>query len=113
MGIAYVQFAVSHSSRYRVMFGDFVHSGTEDPEFIQEASMAFQVLVDALAALQLKGVVRRDEPPRLARFVWATVHGVAMLGIDDQLQHQRADAGELIRYTVGRLRAALAPDNDE
>jgi AcrR family transcriptional regulator len=109
MGVAYVQFAITHPAHYRVMFGGFVDSGVKDPEFVQQAAAAFQVLVDALVALQRDGQVRRDEPRQLAQFVWATVHGVAMLGIEGQLQHQHADAGDLIQYAVGRLRAALAP----
>ncbi len=109
MGIAYVQFAITHPSHYRVMFGGFINSGVKDPEFVEQASAAFQVLVDALMALQREGLVRRDEPRQLAQFVWATVHGVAMLGIDGQLQHQHADARDLIQYAVDRLRAALAP----
>jgi len=109
MGIAYVQFAITHPAHYRVMFGGFIDSGIKDPEFEEQASAAFQVLVDALIALQREGLVRRDEPRQLAQFVWATVHGVAMLGIDGQLQHQHADARDLIQYAVDRLRAALAP----
>src|SRR5688572_27179797 len=45
MGEAYLQFAVTHPSHYRVMFGRFVESGARDPELIQEAEAAFQALV--------------------------------------------------------------------
>src|ERR1700726_613107 len=34
LGIAYVQFAVAHSSHYRVMFGRFVESCAKDGELI-------------------------------------------------------------------------------
>jgi AcrR family transcriptional regulator len=109
MGMAYVQFALAHPSHYRVMFGGFVDAEAKDPEFLDEASGAFQVLVDALVALQRDGVVRSDDTQQLARFVWAAVHGMAMLGIDGQLQHQRADILDLIHYAARRLRAGLAP----
>src|SRR5688500_3365909 len=46
MGAAYVQFAVAHPSHYRVMFGRFLESCSKDAEFIQEATAAFQVLVE-------------------------------------------------------------------
>jgi AcrR family transcriptional regulator len=108
MGIAYVQFAVTHPSHYRVMFGGFVDSGAKDPAFEQEAASAFDALVDALRALQQGGLIRTDDLPQLAQFVWATVHGVAMLGIDGQLQHQDGNAMALAHFAVGRLRAALA-----
>lgn len=109
MGVAYVRFAISHPAYYRVMFGGFVDSGAKDPAFVEEASRAFGVLVDTLAALQRDGLIRADDPGQLARFVWATVHGVAMLGIDGQLAHQHADVRELIHYAVSRMRPALAP----
>jgi AcrR family transcriptional regulator len=107
MGVAYVRFAVSHPSHYRVMFGGFVDAEIKDPEFIEEATTAFDVLVDALIALQQAGLVRADEPRQLAHFVWATVHGVALLGIDGQLQHQQADAIELAHFAVSRLRTGI------
>jgi AcrR family transcriptional regulator len=107
MGIAYVRFAVTHPSHYRVMFGGFVDSGAKDPEFEHDAASAFDALVDALKALQQGGVIRHDDLQQLARFVWATVHGVAMLGIDGQLQHQDADAMALAHFAVERLRASL------
>ena len=112
MGIAYVDFAVTHPSHYRVMFGGSVDAGAKDPTFDQDASWAFEVLVTALVTLQTDGLIRTGDPVQLAQFVWATVHGVAMLGIDGKLQHQDADAMDLARFAVGRIQASLtAMDN--
>ena len=47
--------------------------------------MPFQALVDAIVALQQQGLMRADDPLQLARFIWALVHGIAMLVIDGQL----------------------------
>ena len=85
MGKAYVQFAVAHPSHYRVMFGGFIESAAKDDHFVAEAKAAFQVLVDALVEQQNAGDIRRDDPLLMARFVWALVHGTAMLVIDGQL----------------------------
>src|SRR4030095_99003 len=52
MGVAYVLFAVANPSHYRVMFGGFVDPKASEPELANEASGAFQALVDALAAPQ-------------------------------------------------------------
>jgi AcrR family transcriptional regulator len=110
MGGAYVRFAVSHPSHYRVMFGGLVKDGAHDPELMQEASGAFQALVDALVAQQRAGLVRDDEPIALARFVWAVVHGVAMLAIDGQLKNQQADLDNMIGYTNDRIRFGIASE---
>jgi hypothetical protein len=107
MGEAYLQFAVTHPSHYRVMFGRFVESGVRDPDLIREAGGAFQALVDALVAQQREGLVRRDDPVILARFVWSVVHGVAMLTIDGQLQG--ADGTECLpgHYVAQRIQSAV------
>jgi hypothetical protein len=42
----------------------------------------------------------------MARYVWSVVHGVAMLGIDGQLQSSDG-VDELIRYASERLRTGI------
>jgi AcrR family transcriptional regulator len=107
MGEAYFRFAVAHPAHYRVMFGRFVESGARDPHLIEEAEAAFQALVTALVEQQGERRVRADDPVLLARFVWAVVHGIAMLTIDGQLGAGE-DAGTLLgRYAAPRIRAAI------
>jgi AcrR family transcriptional regulator len=106
MGRAYVRFAVTHPSHYRVMFGGFVDSCAKDAAFMDEAKSAFQVLVDSLVAQQEAGIVRRDDPVLLARFIWSVVHGISMLAIDGQLPP--GDDESLIRFAIDRLRTAIA-----
>jgi AcrR family transcriptional regulator len=107
MGVAYVRFAIAHPSHYRVMFGSFVEACAKDVELAAEASAAFQVLVDALVAQQKASVIVRDDPLLLAQFVWAVVHGVAMLAIDGPLRGREPGAERLIAYAVERIRASL------
>ncbi len=106
MGVAYVHFAVANPSHYRVMFGGFVDPKASESELTVEAASAFQALVDALAALQRDAIVRAEDTLKMARFVWAVVHGVAMFGIDGQLREPGA-VEELIRYALDRLRTGI------
>jgi AcrR family transcriptional regulator len=106
MGVAYIDFAVANPSHYRVMFGGFVDPKACDPELAAEAAGAFQALVDALATLQHDAVMRAEDTVKMARFVWAVVHGVAMLGIDGQLREPGA-VEELMRYALERLRTGI------
>jgi AcrR family transcriptional regulator len=123
MGVAYVRFAVAHPSHYRVMFGaDIPKDGADihedggdirededaNPELAQEGAGSFQVLVDAITALQEQDLARRDDPHQMAMFVWAAVHGVAMLAIDGRLGHQALAIESLTEYTTDRIRAAIA-----
>jgi AcrR family transcriptional regulator len=102
MGVAYVRFAVANPSHYRVMLGGFVDPKASEPELAAEAAGAFQALVDALAALQRDAIIRAEDTVMMARFVWAVVHGVAMLGIDGQLP-EPGGVEELMRYAIERL----------
>jgi hypothetical protein len=90
------------------MFGGFVDAGAADPQLPQEGAGAFQALVDALVSLQRQGLVVEDPPLQLAQFIWSTVHGIAMLAIDGQLQGNPANGEDLIRYAVDRLRTGIA-----
>ena len=109
MGVAYVRFAVGNPAHYRVMFGGFVDPKASEPELATEASGAFQALVDAIAALQRDGLVRGDDTVTMARFVWAVVHGVAMLGINGQLR-EPGGVEDLMRYALERLRSGIAAE---
>ena len=88
------------------MFGGFIESAAKDDHFVVEAKAAFQVLVDALVEQQNAGDIRRGDPVLMARFVWAIVHGTAMLVIDGQLP-EAAQKDALERYTFERLDAAI------
>ena len=107
MGVAYVRFAASHPSHYRVMFGADIF-GAEHADLAQEGAGAFQVLADAIVALQEHGQARRDDPRQMAMFVWATTHGVAMLAIDGRLGQEASAIDTLTHYMTGRVLAAIA-----
>ena len=111
MGLAYVRFALENPSYYRVMFGGFLARPDPDPELSQEASGAFQALVDALVEQQQTGLVRKDDPLQLARLIWSLVHGIAMLAIDGHLQHTEADAESLSVFAFERIRTGIADSN--
>ena len=104
MGEAYVRFAVAHPSHYRVMFGGHIRDAAPDSDLVREGAGAFQVLVDAIVSQQQQGLVRPDNPLELAQYIWATVHGIAMLAIDGQLK-QSTDA--VIRFANQRMRSGI------
>ena len=106
MGLAYVRFAIANPSHYRVMFGGFVVYAHSDPELVTEATAAFQVLVDAIVEQQGQGLIRGDDPLQMARYIWAVVHGIAMLVIDGQLP-PTALPDELATFAMHRIRDGI------
>lgn len=113
MGVAYVGFAVAHPSHYRVMFGDYRRLCEGHDDLQGAAGSAFDALLQAITALQTARLARHDDPMLMAQFVWATVHGIALLAIDGQMG-PAPESGErltaLLRYSLVRLRAALDAD---
>jgi AcrR family transcriptional regulator len=108
MGVAYVRFAVSNPSHYRVMFGGFSDLAAKDPELEADAHAAFAVLVDALESLQASGEIMSHDREQLAQYIWAAVHGVAMLAIDGQLGPDPGIADGLARFAIERLKYGIA-----
>jgi AcrR family transcriptional regulator len=111
MGMAYVRFAVANPAHYRVMFGGFLAPQEGEPEFASESAGAFQALVDALVTLQRDAVVRKDDTVTMARFIWAVVHGVALLAIDGQLP-EPGSIEVLTHYALERLSTGIAADSN-
>jgi AcrR family transcriptional regulator len=103
MGKAYVRFAVTHPSHYRVMFGGGVTPSDKGSQDAGPGADAFQVLVDAIEAQQQAGLVHRDDPRQLALYIWSVVHGVAMLALDGMLPPQ-VTAESLAAFAILRMR---------
>ncbi len=45
---------------------------------------------------------------RSSQFIWATVHGVAMLAIDGLLEGQQTDADTLVRFANEQIRISIS-----
>ncbi len=57
MGAAYIRFARANPAHYRIMFGQFAALCESDAALADDASASFQVLLDALAALERDGAI--------------------------------------------------------
>ncbi|GMV19006.1 MAG: hypothetical protein AMXMBFR56_72300 [Polyangiaceae bacterium] len=82
VGVAYVEFAVAHPERFRLMFGAEVR-GAPSAELADNGRRAFDVLVGAVRA-----AVGDDDPERqrvTTLAAWSLVHGLATLWIDERL----------------------------
>jgi AcrR family transcriptional regulator len=82
IGVAYVEYAVTHAAHYRVMFGTERANRPSFPALLQVASETFDVLVQTLVACQQSGTIRVAEPVEQAQIAWSLVHGLSMLAID-------------------------------
>jgi AcrR family transcriptional regulator len=83
-GRGYVQFAMHWPQHILVMFETSAPSA-ERPEYTGAAQRAFQMLLDAIVAVQAEGGLPKGDPQPYVVVAWAGVHGLAKLVITGRL----------------------------
>jgi AcrR family transcriptional regulator len=107
MGEAYVQFALEHPQRFRLMFGGQVQIA-KHPALREVAGRMFDRLSGALAERVPEAEGARDS----SIAAWALVHGLALLLLDDRIAtpavHGKAgrDRAQFVRDVLGAVRFA-------
>ena len=94
VGYAYVRFAASNPSHFRVMFGPEVSDKSAHTSLKEAADKASQIIADVITNCQRPGLEggHADTKP-LFIATWATFHGLATLVMDGQLSNTvRTDA---------------------
>lgn len=103
-GAAYVQFALEHPQRYRLMFGGGIRIQAH-PALRERASRAYDGLVRSFAAM---GDPRAAEVAAAA--AWSLTHGLANLLLDGHFQRATQDGREtqaFVRAVLGAIRITL------
>jgi AcrR family transcriptional regulator len=89
VGVAYVRFAVSHPSQFRVMFSPDIAKSSSSPSLKEASQATFRMLVDGLARLAPES---EETVMEVALASWALMHGLAVLWNDGQLDIARSKA---------------------
>ncbi|MGA3230311.1 MAG: TetR-like C-terminal domain-containing protein, partial [Candidatus Binatus sp.] len=104
LGLAYIGFASSHPSHFRVMFAPEVADKVAYPALAEAAAEAFGLLVDVIAECQRVGKVKEGDPKELALAAWSVVHGLSALVVDGQLSElYPVKVEEMARSVTQRL----------
>ncbi|MBA2711304.1 MAG: TetR/AcrR family transcriptional regulator [Tatlockia sp.] len=82
IGIAYIHFALQHRVHFQLMFGPFLEKKNY-PALLNASTEAYQVLRIQIEQGIDQGVMIGDVDS-LTRTAWATVHGTAVLLLDNQ-----------------------------
>jgi AcrR family transcriptional regulator len=91
MGLAYIAFAREHANWYRLMFADPELVSDPERDMSPGGERAFGTLVEAVSAFAPPGDV---DVRQFAVAVWAFVHGVAMLEIDQRIDSTTMQSAE-------------------
>jgi AcrR family transcriptional regulator len=98
VAVAYVRFALRRPALFRVMFGE--PCDPTSPERVA-ATEAISAYVNAIASRTFPGT----DPEALGTAVWALVHGLAFLFLDDKLDG--SNPGVVDRRVRGAVHAVL------
>lgn len=107
LGEAYVHFAITESSAYRIMFQLDQEADSARSDLQPQEGRAWGVLCDAVAAAIDAGVIA-GERDTLAHLFWASLHGLASLQLANKLQLGR-DVTSLIEPMMQSLLDGIRP----
>jgi AcrR family transcriptional regulator len=93
MGDAYLTFARENANLYRLMFADPDLASDPECEMSPEGARAFSVL---LRTIERVGVPPGVDQQDLATGVWASVHGIAMLDIDNRFRSKTMQSPQAV-----------------
>jgi AcrR family transcriptional regulator len=85
MGVAYVLFAVEHPTHYQLMFSGDNTWKEMYPAFQAAGNAVFDLLMGSIERCQRQNLIKPGDPRDLAHVVWALVHGLSTLLINQQL----------------------------
>lgn len=103
----YVGFALEHPAHYRLMYGRDAVARQSQPALQEAADALYDELVGLIAEAQAEGQLRAGDPEQLAYIAWATVHGLALLLVDGQMEPPE-DPIALTRLTALAVLEGLA-----
>ena len=86
----YVNFAIAHPSRYRVMFGSDL-SKTKFPELYATARRAFDIVFCTVEKCLMAAGKPTENTYALSVSIWSHCHGIAMLCVDGFLREIAMD----------------------
>jgi len=110
-GRAYVLFAKCQPSVFRLMFRPELTRPIDHPMLQDAEARAFGSLLETILACQHSQRLPGNDPMPLAAFAWSTVHGLAMLFVDQVLNETPLAAlplEQILPSLIDRCMAGLA-----
>ena len=103
---AYVQFALNQPDRFKLMFSSVLEKEKDYPDFVEYSQKNFAQLVELVTVCQSAGILRPGPPDLTAVSIWAAVHGLVMLILEDQVSNyvlNQFSLKELLLNTLDQL----------
>jgi AcrR family transcriptional regulator len=110
VGTGYLRFALSHPGVFRLMFRPELTQPAEHPELLEAEAKAFGKLLETIVACQAAGELPGSDPRPLAAACWSTVHGLAVLHVEQVLGETplgQIPIADLAHYAVEAITAGV------
>ncbi|MBW2607264.1 MAG: TetR/AcrR family transcriptional regulator [Deltaproteobacteria bacterium] len=106
IGITYIEFAIRNPDIFKLMFGKELARKNRSVEFNTAAGKVFKEYLIAVEIFsnEYKEKMKSNDILIFANYSWATVHGLATLLIDDQIQLSGEDSGFPILFTDQKVK---------
>ena len=104
-GWAYVEFALEEPDHFRITLSGVieVEKEKEYPAFVEMSQKGFQAVVSITRACQAEGILKEGPTELVALNVWALVHGIASLVLEDQVPQSILDRMSVRELLVSAL----------
>ena len=114
-GMAYIDFAISHSSHFRVMFGLGESTGEIPADLAESSKQSFMILYESIVNCQEKNLVKKGDPLELSISAWSIVHGFSMLYLEGYIGKKYAEQNDhqLKKNVAMHLYTGLGIHGDE
>jgi len=99
IAFAYVKYAAMHPSHFRVMFGPEVADRSLYPGLKESSERSLELLTLMIRSCQRPDLIGGVDAKELAIAAWATLHGLATLLVDSQLDQPHQTDAELQAVT--------------
>ena len=113
IGLAYIEFAVHNPGAFRLMFGQEITQHRRSEKLRLDSGETFNEYLIAVKAFQEEQNTTIGNYSILANYYWATVHGLAILLLDGQIQILGGNYGlptlltETRPYIMGNVQAMI------
>lgn len=94
----YVQFALDEPDHFKVTFSGMIEKEQDYPAYVETAKQTFGLVVEIVVQCQQAGILRQGAPDLTAVTVWALIHGLVTLLLENQISHTVLD-----RFTVREM----------
>ena len=100
---SYLQFAVNDPAHFKITFSAVIEKEKDYPAFVEISQQSFVFIVDMVTDCQAANIIRSGPSDLIAANLWAAVHGLATLLIEDQLSSTVLEKYHLRQMLIATL----------